>query len=201
MIVSLDSVTNSHQDLIMRIRQRGNITLFSCLFLLMMSSWSLVYLKRQARSLSSLKKKIIAYRCVKELNGSSKAHVKKLESLNNKLVYAHAAVLVPNPALSKAASLAIKGIKLAMEFKHAAFLKQIYQLTQNGCLFNPSTYKTPYKNKGVLTRDELGRAKLRSKKWKSTLINLNIIIRSHFNYSSGKVGIETESWEPPEDLL
>ena len=85
MIVSLDSVTNSHQDLIMRIRQRGNITLFSCLFLLMMSSWSLVYLKRQARSLSSLKKKIIAYRCVKELNGSSKAHVKKLESLNNNL--------------------------------------------------------------------------------------------------------------------
>ena len=84
----------------------------------------MVYLQRQASSFKSLKKKIIAYKCVKDLNGSSKSHVHKMEGLNKKLVIAKAAVLLPNPALSKAALLAAKGLKVAMEYRHASFLKK-----------------------------------------------------------------------------
>ncbi len=175
--------------------------MFSCLFILMMSCWSLVYLQRQASSFKSLKKKIIAYKCVKDLNGSSKSHVHKMEGLNKKLVIAKAAVLLPNPALSKAALLAAKGLKVAMEYRHASFLKKLFDLASQGCLFNPSTYKTPYKNKGVLTRDKLGRAILRRKKWNSTLINTKVVIKSKFKNTGGDVKIETQSWELPEDLL
>lgn len=181
--------------------EKGNMTLLSIIFLLSLSSWSIVFLQNEAKLFKELKARLRVFTCMKRLNGESKRHIKWMEGLNKTIEVANAAMVSANPVVISIAKATKKGAQLGQQVKHISFLKDLVLMTKNKCLFDPYAYKTPYKNKGLLTRDSLGRASLRSKKWKQASIGTQVILRTKVE-KSGNFGLKmkSESWEIQEGL-
>lgn len=183
--------------------QRGNSTLVGILLIFTLSAWSLLYLQKEAALFNQLKSRLRTYMCMKGLNGEVKTHVRWMERLNTAIEVSNAVIVagIAAPPAIAAAKIAKRTSQAAQQAKHFLYLKNLWGLHRKKCFFDPRAYTTPYKNKITLTRDAIGRAKLRKRKWKQTAFGDQVILRTEVKRNGKwRTKLETESWEIQEGL-
>jgi len=181
--------------------QRGSVSLFSLLILLLITIIGLKLISKKMDYISKHKSLIKNYLCSKEFNGVTGEHIGRLEKLNIAIKGLNTtgliAMVIPGGAFITGSSIRVKKvIQRVQTVFHFAYMKKLFDFTRKGCFFSPNAYKTPYKNKVYrLERNALGLAKLRSKSWNIYSIRKNHIIKSHFNYRKGGKHMRTkELW-------
>lgn len=169
----------------------------------MVGAWSFLYLQKELAEFSRLKRRLRTFICMKDLNGSVKTHVKIIENLNQVINASNAALAAGtlSPPLAAVAKKAKKAAQIAQDAKHFSHMKKLVGLSRKKCLFNPAAYKTPYRNKLLLTRDLLGRAKLRSKKWIQTSLSKQIVLKTAVSAKGSQTKLKSESLEIPREAL
>ena len=182
--------------------QKGNATLLGVFLILMASGWSTLYLKNEAHLFKRLKSRLRSFTCMKEINGEVKSHIRLMERLNTAIDVANAVIVagVVAPPAIKAAKIAKKAAQLSQEVKHFSYMKKLVDLSRQKCVFDPKTYITPYRHKGILSRDVPGRAKLRSKKWNQMTFGTQIFLKTEVEAKGSKTSLKTRSWEIQEAL-
>lgn len=183
--------------------ERGNFTVMGAVFISMIGAWSCLYLQKEMLEFSKLKERLRTFACMKDLNGSVKTHVKIMENLNKVIDASNAALAagVLSPALLAAAKSAKKAAQAAQQAKHFSHVKKLVGLTRKKCFFNPAVYKTPYRNKLLLTRDNFGRARLRNKKWIQTSLSKQVILKTAVSSKGSETKLRGESLEMPVEAL
>lgn len=186
------------------INQKGNLVLPCALLLASLSAWSLIYIKRDGELFYALKERLRTFTCMKTLNGEVKRHVKWMERLNVVIDASNAAIAAGTlaPPVLAAARKAKKAAQAGQEFKHFLYLKKLWELAGKKCFFDPLSYKTPYENKIKLSRDPLGRARLRRKKWKQAAFGRQVVLQSEVKKTGlWSIKTETDSYEVNGGLM
>lgn len=146
--------------------QKGEITLLSCLMILVLTSLVLLCALELNKSFKLLQKRTHLYLCVKETKGEFHEFMKFMGRSNwairnlNRL----SIVMIFIPGLQKFAIDAQKAKKYLQYIQNGrtvSYLKTLKDLKGRNCPLDPRMFLTPFK----LKRDQLGALVLREKEW------------------------------------
>ncbi len=175
--------------------EKGNTTLLSLLFLMIITFFALLTLSFHMKKVSALKKKQDLLLCAKYVDGESKQHISRMQIMNNairlldKAEYTkYLSVVIPilGP-VSAAANVIKKLVQGAQETDSGIHItKMVNQIHSRNCFIDPYTILGPYKRKLKLTRNFEGIAIMRKQRWKSYLINKKYLIQLDHNQVTNK---------------
>ncbi len=166
--------------------QKGEVTLLSCLLILVFSSLVFLCGLELSRSFNMLKKRTHLFLCVKESKGEFHRFMTIMGRTNwaIKNINRASLIMVFIPGLQGIALDAQKAKKYLQYFQNAliiSYVKTLNEIRNKRCPLDPRMFITPFQlGSTVLKRDTEGAAILREKKWtyyyfsKPYLLNLTI---------------------------
>lgn len=146
--------------------QKGEITLMSCLMILVLTSLVLLCALELNKSFKLLQKRTQLYLCVKETKGEFHEFMKFMGRSNwaIKNLNRMSLIMIFIPGLQKFALDAQKAKKYLQYIQNGrivSYLKTLKDLKDKSCPLDPRMFLTPFK----LKRDELGALVLRKEEW------------------------------------
>jgi hypothetical protein len=151
--------------------QKGEVTLFSTLLLMVLMGIVLLCALELRKSFLLLEKRTHLFLCVKETKGELNRHLKFMGRSNwaIKNINRLSLVMMFIPGLQGVAANAEQAkeyLKLIQNAFVVSHLKSLMNLKQKGCPLDPRMITTPFKlGAGLLDRDNEGAAQLRDTKW------------------------------------
>lgn len=172
--------------------QRGEVTLFSCLAIVILMSLVLLCGLDLRKSFRDLEKRTHLFLCVKETKGEFNEFMKFMGRTNwgIKNINRVSIIMLFIPGLQGAATNARKAKKYLVqtqEMRLASYMKSIHDIKRKGCPLDPRMLITPFKlGERLLKRDIEGALILREEKWTYYFLSKPYLL---------EMNVEPNAWE------